>query len=79
MLDPDQFAGIESQRVGALQQRLDSGGVGLAFAFFSALACVHWLLRYVASHDFIPFAWYRIAFGLIVLTTAWTGVVNWSA
>ena len=54
-------------------------GVGLAFAFFSALACVHWLLRYVASHDFIPFAWYRIAFGLIVLTTAWTGVVNWSA
>ena len=54
-------------------------GVGLAFAFFSALACVHWLIRYVASHDFVPFAWYRIAFGVIVLVTAWTGAVQWSA
>ena len=54
-------------------------GVGLAFAFVSALACVHWLLRYVSSHDFIPFVWYRIAFGLIVLATAWTGVVSWDA
>ena len=53
--------------------------VGLTVAFFSALACVHWLLRYVSSHDFIPFAWYRIAFGLIVLLTAWTGLVQWAA
>ena len=36
-----------------------------------------WLLRYVASHSFVPFAWYRIAFGLIVLLTWWTGVVAW--
>ena len=54
-------------------------GVGLAFAFFSALACVHWLIRYVGSHDFVPFAWYRIAFGLVVLVTAWTGTVQWAA
>ena len=54
-------------------------GVGLALAFVSALGCVHWLLRYVSSHDFIPFVWYRIAFGLIVLVTAWTGVVSWDA
>lgn len=54
-------------------------GVGLAFAFVSALGCVHWLLRYVSSHDFIPFVWYRIVFGLIVLVTAWTGVVSWDA
>jgi len=53
--------------------------VGLLFAFFSALACVHWLIRYVATHDFVPFAWYRIAFGLVVLATAATGVVNWVA
>ncbi|MEK9720997.1 MAG: undecaprenyl-diphosphate phosphatase [Quisquiliibacterium sp.] len=53
-------------------------GVGLGFAFFSALACVHWLLRYVASHDFTAFAWYRIGFGLVVLITAWTGAVNWT-
>ena len=54
-------------------------GVGLLFAFISALACVHWLIRYVASHDFVAFAWYRIVFGLIVLGTAWTGLVQWTA
>ena len=53
--------------------------VGLAFAFFSALACVHWLIRWIASHDFEVFAWYRIAFGFMVLITAWTGVVTWAA
>lgn len=53
--------------------------VGLLFSFFAALACVHWFIRYVANHDFKPFAWYRIAFGLVVLATAWTGLVQWSA
>jgi undecaprenyl-diphosphatase len=53
--------------------------VGTVFAFFSALACVHWLIRWVATHDFRVFAWYRIAFGLIVLVTAATGVVDWVA
>ena len=36
-------------------------GVGLVFSFLSAWVCVRWLLRYIASHDFVPFAWYRIA------------------
>jgi undecaprenyl-diphosphatase len=54
-------------------------GVGLVFAFLSALACVHWLIRYVASHDFVVFAWYRIVFGLVVLLTAWAGWVEWAA
>lgn len=54
-------------------------GVGLVTAFFSALVCVHWLLRYIASHDFVAFAWYRIAFGAIVLVTAFTGMVDWVA
>jgi undecaprenyl-diphosphatase len=53
--------------------------VGLVVSFLSALACVHWLIRYVSRHDFVPFAWYRIVFGLVVLATAWTGVVDWSA
>ena len=53
--------------------------IGLALAFISALACVHWLIRWVASHDFVPFAWYRIVFGLIVLITAATGAVDWIA
>jgi undecaprenyl-diphosphatase len=53
--------------------------VGLATAFFSALVCVHWLIRFVASHSFVAFAWYRIVFGVIVLLTAATGVVDWAA
>ena len=53
--------------------------VGFAAAFVAAIVCVRWLIRYVATHDFKPFAWYRIAFGLVVLATAYGGVVNWSA
>ena len=53
--------------------------VGSLAAFVSAFLCVRWLLRYIATHDFTPFAWYRIAFGAVVLATAWTGLVNWSA
>jgi len=52
--------------------------VGLVFSFLSAWICVRWLLRYIASHSFVPFAWYRIAFGIVVLVTAWTGVVTWA-
>jgi len=54
-------------------------GVGLLLSFLSAWACVAWLIRYVASRDFIPFAWYRLVFGVIVLVTAYTGAVDWSA
>jgi undecaprenyl-diphosphatase len=53
--------------------------VGLVVAFLSALACVHWLMRYVATHNFIPFAWYRIVFGAVVLLTAWSGWISWTA
>ncbi|GJG93509.1 undecaprenyl-diphosphate phosphatase [Cupriavidus pauculus] len=53
--------------------------IGFVFAFLSAFLCVRWLLRFVATHDFKPFAWYRIAFGIIVLVTAWTGMVSWHA
>jgi undecaprenyl-diphosphatase len=52
--------------------------VGLVFAFFSALLCIRWLIRYVSSHDFRIFAWYRIVFGLVVLGTWWTGTVVWA-
>ena len=54
-------------------------GVGLVAAFVSAFLCVRWLLRFIVSHDFTIFAWYRIVFGLIVLGTAYGGIVNWSA
>ncbi|KQU88723.1 UDP pyrophosphate phosphatase [Variovorax sp. Root318D1] len=52
--------------------------VGLVFSFVSAWLCVRWLLKYISTHDFIPFAWYRIAFGIVVLATAWTGTVVWA-
>ena len=51
---------------------------GLVFSFISAWLCVRWLLRYISSHSFVPFAYYRIVFGIVVLVTAWTGVVSWS-
>ncbi len=54
-------------------------GVGLFFAFVSAWLCIRWLLRYVATHSFVPFAWYRIAFGVVVLVTAHLGWVRWAA
>jgi undecaprenyl-diphosphatase len=52
--------------------------VGLGFSFLSALACVHWLIRFVASHTFTVFAWYRIGFGGLVLVTAWSGSIGWT-
>jgi undecaprenyl-diphosphatase len=52
--------------------------VGLVTSFVSAFVCVRWLIRYIATHDFTVFAWYRIVFGAIVLITAYTGLVNWS-
>jgi len=52
--------------------------VGFVVSFLAAWACVRWLLRYVATHTFVPFAWYRIAFGVVVLATAWSGLVTWA-
>jgi len=53
--------------------------IGLIFSFASAWMCVRWLLRYISTHSFTPFAWYRIAFGIVVLATAWSGFVEWAA
>ena len=53
--------------------------VGLAAAFVSAFVVIRWLIRYVATHDFRPFAWYRIVFGAVVLLTAYFGWVSWRA
>lgn len=52
-------------------------GVGLLLSFLAAWVCVRWLLRYVATHNFVPFAWYRIVFGLVVLATGLTGWIDW--
>jgi undecaprenyl-diphosphatase len=53
--------------------------VGLLFSFLSAWLCIRWLLRYISTHSFVPFAWYRIVFGLVVLATARMGWVTWAA
>jgi len=57
----------------------DAQGLAIGFvaAFVSAFLCVRWLIRYVSRHDFVPFAWYRIAFGLLIVLTAWSGLVAW--
>jgi undecaprenyl-diphosphatase len=52
--------------------------VGFVTSFIAAFLCIRWLLRYIASHDFTAFAWYRIAFGVVVLATAQFGWVHWN-
>ena len=52
--------------------------VGFVASFVSAFFCVRWLLRYVSHHSFIPFAIYRILFGIAVLATWHFGIVSWS-
>jgi undecaprenyl-diphosphatase len=53
--------------------------VGFVTAFVSALIAIRALLKFISQHDFVVFAWYRIIFGIVVLITAYTGIVNWSA
>ena len=52
--------------------------IGTLAAFISAFFCVRWLLRYISNHNFTMFAWYRIAFGIVILLTAYYGVVVWA-
>ena len=53
-------------------------GIGGVAAFISAFLCVRWLLRYISSHDFTAFAWYRIVFGIVVIASAHYGWVVWA-
>lgn len=52
--------------------------VGFVAAFISALIAVRGLVRFVSNHDFTIFAWYRIVFGIVILFTAYGGVIEWS-
>jgi undecaprenyl-diphosphatase len=64
----------------ALLSAADTGwfAVGMIMAFLSAFACVRWFLRYVSTHDFSLFAWYRIAFGVVVIASSYMGI-TWAA
>ena len=53
-------------------------GIGLIAAFISAILAIKGLLRYISRHDFIIFAWYRIVFGLLVIATSYSGLVQWT-
>lgn len=53
--------------------------VGFIAAFVSAFFCVRWLLRYISSHDFTIFAWYRILFGVAIIVTWQMGLVDWTS
>ena len=46
-------------------------------SFVSALLAVKFLIRFVSRHSFAMFAWYRIVFGVVILVTAYTGLVRW--
>lgn len=74
-------AGYELYRNRAILRIDDLGliAVGLGASFVAAFFCIRWLLRYIMHHDFTVFAWYRIGFGGVVLLTAYTGLVDWSA
>ena len=51
--------------------------VGGTVSFFSAFFAVRGLIRFISRHDFTVFAWYRIAFGIIVLVSAQMGWIDW--
>jgi undecaprenyl-diphosphatase len=53
-------------------------GIGGVAAFVSAFLCVRWLLRYISSHDFTAFAWYRIVFGIVIIASAHFQWVVWA-
>ena len=57
---------------------LGSFALGFVAAFISAFACVRWLLRYISSHDFTFFAWYRIVFGVLILLVGYSGALSWA-
>jgi undecaprenyl-diphosphatase len=41
--------------------------LGALAAAITAFIAVKWLLRYVQSHTFVVFGWYRIAVGILIL------------
>ena len=52
--------------------------VGSTVSFISAFLAVRGLIRFISKHDFTVFAWYRIAFGILVIASAQLGWVDWS-
>jgi undecaprenyl-diphosphatase len=51
-------------------------GVGLVVAFLSALVVVRPFVRFLRTHSFAPFAWYRIVGGLVLAALCVAGFVG---
>lgn len=54
------------------------GPIALAtvVAFVVGFAVIHWLLRYISTHDFRPFVIYRLVLAAVVATLLLTGVLD---
>lgn len=72
------FYSLYKERSSLVAADVPMFAVGLVVSFIAAFISVRWLLRYISTHDFTAFAWYRIAFGIVVLITAYSGVVVWA-
>ena len=57
---------------------MDIFALGFVAAMLSAFVAVRGLLKFIATHTFVVFAWYRIAFGILILVTSYLGVINWT-
>lgn len=53
--------------------------IGFVVSFIFAMIAVRGLLKFIASHSYAAFAWYRIVFGLLILATWKFGWIDWSA
>ncbi len=53
--------------------------VGFVTSFIAAMWAVRGFIRFISNHTFVVFAWYRIVFGVVVLVTAYSGAVSWTA
>ncbi|ROL78129.1 undecaprenyl-diphosphate phosphatase [Pseudomonas chlororaphis] len=53
--------------------------IGFITSFIFAMIAVRGLLKFIANHSYAAFAWYRIAFGLVILATWQFGWVDWTA
>ena len=52
--------------------------IGFVTAFVFAMIAVRALLKFIGNHSYAAFAWYRIAFGLLILATWQLGLIDWS-
>lgn len=53
--------------------------VGFVTSFIFAMIAVRALLKFIANHSYVTFAWYRILFGLLILATWQFGLIDWSS